>query len=126
MINIEIKPIFLDSKEFIQILATKLKEKILENVKSSVNNNAEPFAPYSVTSKKTGPVDLNETGRMLSQLNAVVEEKNMIRGALGERAEVAEKLSIKKNVSVLTLGKTLDEVYAETLINYVKSKMEGI
>ena len=126
MINIEIKPIFLDYKEFLQILATKLKAKILENVKSSVNNNAEPFAPYSGTAKKSGPVDLNETGRMLSQLNAIVEDKNIVIGVFGDRAEVAEKLNITKNWSFLTWGKTLDEVYTEALQSYVKTKMEGI
>lgn len=126
MINIEIKPIFLDSKEFIQILATKFKEKIIDNIKNSVNNNADPFAPYSATSKKSGHVDLNETGRMISQINAIVEDKNIIVGVFGDRAEVAKKLNITKNWSFLTWGKTLDEVYSETLQRYVKTKMEGI
>jgi hypothetical protein len=105
-----------------------LIDKIKENLKSGVNNDGETFHQYSrAYAKEKGQnlVDMKDTGLMIQQLKARLENGQIKIAVVGSRAQIAFELCRKHNWNFLAWGKLLAEVYDKVIREEYEKLMNG-
>lgn len=121
MIYITTNIVKIDTIKLIAYIADRIKNRILRNIKEGVNNNGQQLMPYSPGyAKKAGQriPDFSDTGRMLSQLKAIVHSNYFEIGIMGNRADIANELNKRKNWTFLKWGVLLDEEYQQAMKDY--------
>jgi len=118
MIHISVPLLKFDTQKIMARLAQEILEQVKLNIKNGVNNNGEPFIPYSpkyAAKKGRSMPDLHVTGRLLSSLKVMFRKNEVVIGVVGERNQVAEYLNIHKNWSFLNWGSTLDKIFVRIM-----------
>ena len=118
MIHIQVPLLTFDVQKIMARLGQEILDQVKLNIKNGVNNNGEPFIPYSpkyAALKGRSMPDLHVTGRLLSSLKVIFRRSEVVIGVFGDRNQVAEYLNIHKNWSFLNWGSTLDKIFVKIM-----------
>jgi len=123
IIKFEPKMNLISTSSFLEFVGNEILKKIKDLIKQSKNVNGEDYIGYEKSYEKLKnktKVDLNDTGKMLSQIQMRITERRFIIEVKGDRELVAIKLNKYKNWTFLEWGSELEIAYQKAVDDFFK------